>query len=287
MSGPYREGACAGCGNGRPVSDAVGLCADCLRDTMARARRIVDGLGAGPGRAQRWARAGALASFALLGVIAWNAASVLRSRSSAREPSTDDAVPQTREAAPHRLARAAPGEPWSDAAAARPPRPLELRAGPPPRLEFERDPRSRSLGPEATAPLPWPPHLLANAGPPTHEPGVLLERARRLASAGLELAVVDMWLGPRRAPFRAFAIEPFTHAGAGPIGVRVLGGDPATAEIGLAPDDVLTAVNGWPVERDSDAWARPFLAPSGLAVLEVLRERRRVVVALRWSPGAT
>jgi hypothetical protein len=256
MAAPYREAACTGCGASAVRAD-VGLCEPCLRDTASRAKRILESATAlGGGQATlRVSRLVLAASCAVLVVVSYGALRYSRSLQ-----------------AHERLleARASALEARSGRASEAPPRPQAPAAAP---LEAR----------DQAEPLPWPPHLLSTSGPPTHDPEALLERARRLARAGVDLPVVEVVLPTPEVPVRNFMIQPFSYRGAGVIGVRLVHWAPEADTRGLEAGDVITAVDGWPVDRESDEWARPFLAQAGTAVIELYRGRRRLVLALRWQ----
>ena len=134
--------------------------------------------------------------------------------------------------------------------------------------------------------LPWPPSILAKAGPVTHEPRELFARAERLAAAGADLSTRATHLSSVSLPDGgATRVVPVQHGG-GPIGVRLLHPGPLLEEAGIEDGDLVTSVNGYEYPQDPSLWLDPFLQRSGNAVIEVLRGTRRVVISVRWRMPA-
>jgi membrane-associated protease RseP (regulator of RpoE activity) len=138
------------------------------------------------------------------------------------------------------------------------------------------------------------PRILSALGPPTRDPRELLARAERLASAGFDITIVRTKLGSRTLdlPFPASSpqrAEPIRYGG-GIAGLRMEGFSPNSLPImaGLENGDVITSVNGFPITSpDRIASSYEGARASGMAVIEVLRGPRRIVVAVTWPSGPT
>jgi membrane-associated protease RseP (regulator of RpoE activity) len=142
-------------------------------------------------------------------------------------------------------------------------------------------------------PLPWPPNILSGSGVESHDPSELLARARRLASAGLDLTVTETRLSP--AAFRdglaglalhgdSSAVRAVRRHGA-LIGMRFEGVRPGSllGLAGLQSGDIVTAVNGHRIAGGESPGATGGSGVAGAAVIEVLRGPRRVVLATCWQ----
>jgi membrane-associated protease RseP (regulator of RpoE activity) len=134
------------------------------------------------------------------------------------------------------------------------------------------------------------PRLFEVAGVKTHDPRTLLAFAERLAAAGTDVTILRADLS-RAAAWEALAsrggparITP-VHFNGQIAGARVTGllsgSFPALA--GLASGDVITSINGYPIsspERGHAAFQAATRAR--MAVAEVIRGGRRVVIAVTW-----
>lgn len=125
------------------------------------------------------------------------------------------------------------------------------------------------------------PRLLAGLGPETRDPRALLARASRLAAAGFDVvvtrAVLPVGLAASAEPP---TITPVRLNG-GVAGVCLEGTGILTAEAGLLRGDVITSINGVPIVRPDlalEAYASARL--EGMAVIELLRDERRVIVGV-------
>jgi hypothetical protein len=132
-----------------------------------------------------------------------------------------------------------------------------------------------------------PPLDLATLGAPTHDPATLLARATRLLGDGADLTLTRSTLP---MPIHEAIEEGFApHAR---IAARVAWGGVeikslplgSTASLaGLQRGDVLTAINGYALTRPEDVIeAHRSLLATGVAVLEVIRGERRVVIEARF-----
>jgi hypothetical protein len=131
------------------------------------------------------------------------------------------------------------------------------------------------------------PMLLADIGPPTHDPRELLARAERLAAVGLDYTLVrvapsaaalDELLAP---PARRVRVVP-ARLGDTTVGVQLFGLDPPSGVgLTLASGDVVLAVNGYPIAAPVTALeAYQSARTARHAVLEVMRGQRRLVFAV-------
>src|SRR5262249_48847733 len=95
-------------------------------------------------------------------------------------------------------------------------------------------------------------------------------------------ADVERWAATPPAPSR---VVPKTCAGGRTMGVLVsdIGATSTADEIGLRSGDVITAVNGKPLDRP-EAVADGYDAAlrARMAVLEVVRDRQSIVIAITW-----
>lgn len=161
--------------------------------------------------------------------------------------------------------------------AARPPQPPPQCASPPPR---EAPPRA------FVAPLG-----LASLGAATHDPTLLLARAARLRQDGADLTLTRSLLpmAVDRALAEAFAPHARIAArfAAGGVEIQSLPGGSTAALAGLQRGDVVTAVNGQALTRPESALdAYSSVLATGIAVIEVIRGERRIVLEARFSPAA-
>jgi membrane-associated protease RseP (regulator of RpoE activity) len=141
--------------------------------------------------------------------------------------------------------------------------------------------------------VPSPPAILMTSGLSTHDPAQLLTRARRLASSGVDLRVLEVDVPSivvERAKARgndlgATSIVTVEERGK-TIGLRLGAVRPNSplAHAGLESNDVVVAVNGHAVEDTS--WYDAALRKTGtksLFVVEVIRSGERVVLAVHWT----
>jgi hypothetical protein len=172
----------------------------------------------------------------------------------------------------------------SHEAAAKPPPPPKA---PPPPPRCAEPPRAAPSTPRVfIAPLG-----LSSLGATTHDPAVLLARAARLRADGAEITLIRSLLPMAidRALEEAFAPHARIAArfGTGGIEIQSLPQGSTASLAGLQRGDVLTAVNGHALTRpDSVLAAYSSLKATGVAVLEVIRDERRIVLEARFSPVA-
>ena len=164
-----------------------------------------------------------------------------------------------------------------------------IAAPPPPASPMP--PRARALAPSRAVPYDLPrlaESMLALTEPATHDPAVLLVRARELERAGLPLRVMEVvlppWETPNVTPFQIHAV-PITTSGRASEGMEI-----ATvprfsllARAGLQQGDVVVSVNGYAAAGTS--WSDHVFANAdrgGLAVVELVRDGRRIALAVAW-----
>jgi len=134
--------------------------------------------------------------------------------------------------------------------------------------------------------------ILALTEPITHDPAVLLARAVELENAGLPLHVAHVrlpaWETPKVAPFQVHA-TPVTLGGRTVEAIEI-GAVPKyslLARAGLQQGDVVLTINGYPAV--GTVWTdHVFVAADrgGSAVVELVRDRHRLVLALSWPASA-
>ncbi len=135
------------------------------------------------------------------------------------------------------------------------------------------------------------PRLLNRAGSSGHDPKALLAEAERLAAAGADLTILRAAV-PRAVVWGAITTEgapallsPVRDGHGRVAGARIAGfpADSFPLVAGLSNGDVITSINGFPIsspELISEAYQTSRRA--GMAVAEVIRGRRRVVLAVTW-----
>jgi membrane-associated protease RseP (regulator of RpoE activity) len=161
--------------------------------------------------------------------------------------------------------------------------PSQLRAPPAPACAA-LPPREAPLPRAFVAPLG-----LASLGATTHDPTVLLARATRLRQDGADLTLtrsllpmpVDRALAEAFAPHARIA----ARFAAGGIEIQSLPAGSTASLAGLQRGDVVTAVNGQALTRPESALdAYSSVLATGIAVIEVIRGERRIVLEARFSP---
>jgi membrane-associated protease RseP (regulator of RpoE activity) len=166
------------------------------------------------------------------------------------------------------------------AEAARPPPAPPQCASPPPR---EAPPPRAVLAPLA-------PLGLASLGAATHDPSALLARAARLRQDGADLTLtrsllpmpVDRALAEAFAPHARIA----ARFAAGGVEIQSLPTGSTALLAGLQRGDVVTAVNGQALTRPESALdAYRSVLATGIAVIEVIRGERRIVLEARFRPA--
>jgi hypothetical protein len=171
----------------------------------------------------------------------------------------------------------------SQEAAMKPPPPA--KAPPPPRCDAPPPAREASSPRTFLAPLG-----LSSLGAPTHDPTLLLARAARLRADGADLTMTRSLLPmpAARALGEAFAPHARIAAGFATGGIEIQSlptGSPALLA-GLQRGDVVNAVNGHALTRPESALdAYSSVLATGVAVLEIIRDQRRVVLEVRFRPA--
>jgi len=138
------------------------------------------------------------------------------------------------------------------------------------------------------APIPGPTFSLSVLGKPTHAPGELWGRARKLGAAGFDVVLTRSRLPGRSAdaldgelPFTA-KIAPVS----GVPGIAIASMPPGSIAraAGLQEGDLITAVNGHAISSpDAALSAYSSLRHHELAVVELRRGGRLVVLKIGWG----
>ncbi len=133
--------------------------------------------------------------------------------------------------------------------------------------------------------------LLAVTEPLTHDPVALLVRATELQRAGLPLqithAALPPWETPTVTPFQVHTTV-VSRGGRQPDAIEI-GTVPKyslLARAGFRQGDVVLSVDGYPAAGTE--WTDHVFVGAergGSAVVELVRERQRVVLALTWPPS--
>jgi membrane-associated protease RseP (regulator of RpoE activity) len=168
--------------------------------------------------------------------------------------------------------------------AAAPPRAVPA----PPRTPSPPPPLEPVLPPHRGRDLALSPSLLGSLVAQTHEPALLLARARKLREAGVDVRIVHTELG--QSPFDTAVGD--LHSRVVPIVVdektaalRIsrVGADSLFALAGFRDGDLLLSVNGYPMDEPEHALAGYAVAKrAGAAVFEMARGGHRIVLDVRW-----
>ncbi len=133
-----------------------------------------------------------------------------------------------------------------------------------------------------------PPLDLSTLGALTHDPATLLARATRLLGDGADLTLTRSTLPMpiQKAIEEGFA--PHARIAArlawGGVEIKSLPLGSTASLVGLQRGDVLTAINGYALIKPEDVIeAHRSLLATGVAVLEVIRGERRVVIEARFK----
>jgi hypothetical protein len=139
---------------------------------------------------------------------------------------------------------------------------------------------------------PLPAGILALTEPVTHDPAVLLSRAGELERSGLPIRITHVrlppWETPKVAPFQVHATPVSFGGGRTPDAIEI-GAVPKFsffARAGFQQGDVVLTIDGYPAV--GTAWTDHVLTDSergGRAVVELVRDRRRLVLDLTWPPS--
>jgi membrane-associated protease RseP (regulator of RpoE activity) len=134
------------------------------------------------------------------------------------------------------------------------------------------------------------PPLFDGMGVRSHDPKALLAYAERLSAAGADVTILRAdvsravaWdaIGSRGGPAHITPV----YDGARVAGARITGfpADSFPILAGLANGDVITSINGYPLSSPSTGdEVYQAARRAGMAVAEVIRGRRRLVLATRW-----
>jgi S1-C subfamily serine protease len=132
------------------------------------------------------------------------------------------------------------------------------------------------------------PSSVVGMSPPVHDPHTLLARADQAVFAGEDVRILRIRLSAsaldRLTSSRLSRIVP-QRQGDRTVGVRVQGiaPDSPASDVGLENGDLLTAINGYALERPEVAIAAYESARRDrMAVIELVRRGRRVVLSLSW-----
>jgi len=279
MNGPYRIAACVDTDPPRQCSPCLSCpCATC-RETS---QRLAKWLAAQeePPRSPLRARAGRVAATVVTGVIAGvflAAASLAGSAANTRNERLVRAFLDEHRAVQVRLAhletaRRAAGESGARLAADNTP---------------DRPDREPALDEMASRPMPWPPALLGTAGAESHDPDVLLPRALRLLSDGLDMKIERATLTEREVTEAtrdtSWSVSPLKRHDQviGFLLNRAPRGSLA-AKIGLRSGDIVTAVNGHPITSPDQALSvYAHVRDQRRALFEIIRGDRRVVLLVQ------
>ncbi|MEP7125683.1 MAG: PDZ domain-containing protein [Byssovorax sp.] len=165
------------------------------------------------------------------------------------------------------------------------PRPAGNKPPPPPPPQCAAPPRREAPPPRVfLAPLG-----LASLGATTHDPTALLARAARLQKDGADLTLTRSLLPMSVDRALAEGFAPHARIGtrwdSNGIEVQSLPTGSIAALAGLQRGDVLTAINGYPfVTPETMIEAHRTLTATGVAVVEVLRGERRLVLEVHFTP---
>ena len=126
-------------------------------------------------------------------------------------------------------------------------------------------------------------------GATTHDPATLLARAAKLRGDGAEITITRsaLPLSLDRAIEESFA--PHARIGArwdsNGIEIEELPAGSSASLVGLQRGDVLTAINGYAfVAPEMMFVAHRTVVATGVALIELLRAERRIVLEVRFSP---
>ena len=167
----------------------------------------------------------------------------------------------------------------------------EVVAAPLP-LPLPLPPSPRPAPPHAARPTPRTfiaPLGLSMLGATTHDPATLLARAAKLRGDGAEITITRsaLPLSLDRAIEESFA--PHARIGArwdsNGIEIEELPAGSSASLVGLQRGDVLTAINGYAfVAPEMMFVAHRTVVATGVALIELLRAERRIVLEVRFSP---
>lgn len=146
---------------------------------------------------------------------------------------------------------------------------------------------------DGAEPLLEVPRIFEALGVTSRDPEVLLATAERLAASGFDITVLRVRLSAgaaeniyasRPSPTRVLPV----HSGGHVAGIRIDGSSPDSLPImaGLENGDVITSMNAIAMTSPEQGLeALRAAQDSGIGVVEALRGRRRIIVAVSWPSG--
>jgi hypothetical protein len=150
-------------------------------------------------------------------------------------------------------------------------------------------PRAEKATSASEAQIPSMPSVLAALRPQTHDPDELIARVTKLQAAGMDIlmlradlsrSLVDDGIGGMRGVRLLPVKKDGTTAGTTIGGVRT---DSLLGLAGVQNGDIITSINGHEMASPEQALAGYQEAQNGrTAVIELFREGRRVILAVRW-----
>lgn len=154
-------------------------------------------------------------------------------------------------------------------------------------------PESPMAATDSGEPLLGVPRLFEALGVTSRDPEVLLATAERLAASGFDITVLRVRLSAgaaediyasRPSPTRVLPV----HSGGHVAGIRIDGSSPDSLPImaGLENGDVITSMNAIAMTSPEQGLeALRAAQDSGIGVIEALRGRRRIILAVSWPSG--
>jgi membrane-associated protease RseP (regulator of RpoE activity) len=171
-------------------------------------------------------------------------------------------------------------------------------------LEQRRDERheNNDAAPQVQSPTPIPPppptgavvfpaipSVLTSLRPVTHDVKALAESGRALSVAGMDIMIIDVDLPRGFIEDQVFdmrtRVKPVFHDGqvAG-LGVTGLRPGSLASQVGLQNGDILTSINGFAIASPDGALsAYQDAAREHQAIMEVIRDGRRILIHVRWA----
>ena len=149
-------------------------------------------------------------------------------------------------------------------------------------------PRPEVIAGPHDAQIPSMPSVLAELRPETHDPDELIARAQKLRAAGMDILMLRADLS-RSLLEDGFAdlrtrVTP-VHKDGKTVGTRLskLRQDSLAVLAGIQNGDIITSINGYAMASPEQALAGyQGAAHTRAAVVELIRNGRRVIVAIRW-----
>lgn len=141
-------------------------------------------------------------------------------------------------------------------------------------------------GRAAVSTLQAPDAALATLGPETHAVDELWRRAEQLAAAGSGVVLLRTEIPGASGSLPIDGVGTSRLRPEQGAGVRVFGLAPRSTPVlaGLENGDLITAVNGYPMRAPEAALqAYPEVQRAHAAVLELVRDHRRIVLRVGWK----